>query len=91
MMSMKPSTLIVKFMTPGSGVQALGWGQYGHIVKMYEILENLLLYSHIYLLKTKCMIMMSMRPSTKIVKFMTPGSGVQALGWGQYGHIVKMY
>ena len=28
--------------------------------------------------------MMSMRPSTKIVKFMTPGSGVQALGWGQW-------
>ena len=26
-----------------------------------------------------------------IVKFMTSGSGVQALGWGQYGHIVKMY
>ena len=26
-----------------------------------------------------------------IVKFMTPGSVVQALGWGQYGHIVKMY
>jgi hypothetical protein len=24
--------------------------------------------------------------STKIVKFMAPGSGVQALGQGQYGH-----
>ena len=27
----------------------------------------------------------------QIVKCMTPGSGVQAKGWGQYGHIVKMY
>ena len=88
---MKPTTKIVKFVTPVSGVQALGWDQYGHIVNMYYILENLLLYSHIYLLKTKCMIIMSMKPSTKIVKFMTPGSGVQALGWGQYGHIVKCF
>ena len=91
MMSMKPSTKLVKFMTPVSGVLALGWGQYGHIVNMYLILENLLLYYHMYLLKTKCMIMMSMKPSTTIVKFMTPGLWVQALGWGHYGHIVKMY
>ena len=70
-------------MTPVSGVLAQGWGQYGHKVKMYYISENLFLYSHIYL-KTKCMIMTSMRPSTTIVKFMTPGSGVQALVWRQY-------
>lgn len=30
-------------------------------------------------------VMMSMKPSTKIVKFMASGSGVQALEWGQYG------
>lgn len=28
---------------------------------------------------------------TEIVKFMAPGLGVQALSWGQYGHIVKKY
>lgn len=32
--------LTKKFMTSESGVQALGLGQYGHIVKMYLILEN---------------------------------------------------
>ena len=89
MMSMRPSIKIVKFMTPGSGVQALGWGQYGHKVK--KILKNLLLYSHTCEQKTEYMVMMSMRASTKIVKFMTPLLGVQALGWGQYGHIVKMF
>ena len=41
--------------------------------------------------KTGCKVMISMKPSTKIVKFMAPGSGVQVLGWGQYGHIIKMY
>lgn len=40
--------------------------------------------------KTKCMIIMSLEPSTKIVKFMAPGSGVQTQGRSQYGHIVKM-
>ena len=90
-MSMKPSTKIVKFMAPGSGVLARGWGQYDHIVKLYQILENRLLFSHIYLLKTKCLVIKSMNPSTKIVKFITPLSGVQALGWGQDGHIVKNF
>lgn len=35
--------------------------------------------------------MMSMKPSTKIMKFMSPGSGVQALVWDKYDHIVKIY
>lgn len=52
------------------------------------ILENLLLYSQINLRKTKCMIKMFMKPSTKIVKFVGPR--VHALGWGQNGHIVYM-
>lgn len=30
-------------------------------------------------------------PFTEIVKFMTPLSGVQALGLGQNGKIVKIY
>lgn len=41
--------------------------------------------------KTKCMEIMSMEPSTKIVKFIAPGLVAQTLGWGQYGHVVKMY
>ena len=54
--------------------------------KNHKIFKNLLLYSYICGRKTKCMVMMSMKPSTKIVKFVAPGSGVQALGQGQYGH-----
>lgn len=37
MISMMPSTLIVKFRVPGSGVQALVQDDYGLIVKMYQI------------------------------------------------------
>lgn len=36
---------------PGSGCQALWRGQYGHIGKMYQILENLFIYTHIHMLK----------------------------------------
>lgn len=36
--------------------------------------------------------MMSMNPSTKILKSIhTPWPGGQALGQGKYGHMVKMY
>lgn len=41
--------------------------------------------------KTKYMVMISMMPSTLIVKFRVPGSGVQALVQDDYGLIVKMY
>lgn len=37
------------------------------------------------------MIVMSMKASTKIVKFIAPGSGFQALGLAHYGHIINMY
>lgn len=40
-------------MVPGPEVQTLGWGQYGHLVKMYWILKNLLC-SFTFLRKTKC-------------------------------------
>lgn len=44
-------------------------------------LNNILLYSYIYLRKkTKYMVMMSVKPYTEIVKFVTPWSGVWALG-----------
>lgn len=35
------------------------------------------------------MIMMFLKPSAKILKFIACGSGFQALGRGQYGNIVK--
>lgn len=60
--------------------------------KKVQSLKNLF-YSHTCGEKTKCMVRISMKPSTKIVKFMAPGSGVPALGWSQCDHIleVKMY
>lgn len=41
--------------------------------------------------KNYCMVIMSIKAYTKIVKFMAPWSKVQALWKGQYGYIVKMY
>lgn len=32
-----------------------------------------------------------MKSSPEIVKFIVPGSGILALGWIQYGEILKMY
>lgn len=61
---------IVKFMYPALGVQALEWGTVWPCSKMYEISENLP-YSHIYLLKAKYMVRMSMNSSTDIANFMT--------------------
>lgn len=43
------------------------------------IFEKFLLYFHTYLKESKCMVRMSIKPSTKILKFMTAGKGVQAL------------
>lgn len=57
-------------MYPALGVQALEWGTVWPWSKMYEISENLP-YSHIYLLKAKYMVRMSMKSSTDIANFMT--------------------
>lgn len=60
----------------------------GQICKMPNFKKNLLLFSHTCeKKKPNCMVMMPMKPSSKIVKFMVPGSKSQALGLGQYGHI----
>lgn len=40
--------------------------------------------------KTKFMCLMSMNSSTEIVKFVTLGSGVQTVEYGQCSHILKM-
>lgn len=60
------------------------------IYKYYKYV-NLYFYSHMYLRKTKCNVLMSMKPSTLIMKFIVHGSGVLAPGWGQYSHLVAMY
>lgn len=39
----------MKLMGPGSGVQVVEWTQFGHIVKMFLILEDFFLNFHIYL------------------------------------------
>lgn len=54
--------------------------------EMYLILIIKSLYSHTYLIKTKCTVMMSMKP----VKLMVSVSGIQTIGLGQYGHTVDI-
>lgn len=40
-----------EIMAPGSGFQGLVQDQYGHIGKIYYILQNLILYSNLHLRK----------------------------------------
>lgn len=61
-----PYIKIVKVMVLGEGVQTLRKGQQDHIMKK-NYLKNVLLYSHINLRQTECLIMMSMKPFTKTV------------------------
>ena len=57
------------------------WGLRGgaKTIKISAIFKNLLLYSWTSCSQTVCMIVISNKPSTKIVKFMAPGSGVLEL------------
>ena len=54
-------------------------------------LKNLLLYFQALIRQTKYVVMMTKEGSTKIVNFMTPGTGVLVLGRGHISHIVKMH
>lgn len=67
-MLLEASSKIVKYMVPVL-VQALGRGQYDHIVKMYSILESIFLYIHSRGRQTECMVMQFLKPSTLIVKW----------------------
>lgn len=60
LMFMKTSTEILKSVTSGRS-------QYNHIVNLYLIFENSLLYFHTCWKNTKCMALMSTKPFTKIV------------------------
>ena len=87
MMSIEAFTKIINFMTPGAGVPVIGCGHislYGHIEKMHHCFENLLLYSCASSTQTEFIVMIhvSMEASTKIITFLTPGSGVLVIGCG---------
>lgn len=80
---------IVNLVSPGSRIQADGLANMTIYRIFFLTRENLLYYSHIYLIKAKYLIMISIKSFTYIVKFMAPGTEVQALFRGQYDHIVK--
>ena len=64
------------------------------MVKKFKIvvfLKNLLLDSQALIRQTKYVVMMTKEGSTKIVNFMTPGTGVLVLGHGHISHIVKLH
>lgn len=75
-MSMKPSNKIVEFVASEPGIQALRLGPLWPYSKYVLNLIILLLYFNINFLKTKCMVMISMKSSTYIVKFMTTGTKI---------------
>lgn len=88
-MSIKSFIKIIKCMTPRSAIQALGRVQYDHIVNKYKLVENIFLFPCTFQ-KPRCMVMISIKPSTEIVTITAPWSGVQVFKFGKYGYIVKM-
>lgn len=56
----------------------MGWVKYVK-EKKGQIFKTDILYSNIFEKKTKYIVMIVMNSSSKIVKFMAPGSGVQIL------------
>ena len=93
MMSIEAFTKIINFMTPKAGVLVIGCGHislYGHIEKMYHFFENLL-YSCASSRKTEYIVMISMEASTKIINFLTPGSGVLVIGCAEFQIEIKCY
>lgn len=66
MMSLKPFTKSVKNTTPSLGIQALERDLYGHIGKMYQIIA-FFFFTPISLRISKCMILMLMKPSSKLL------------------------
>ena len=52
-----------------------------YIIKVHYFFKNIL-YSDAKIRQTKCVVMMTIEGSTKIVNFMTPREGVFALGRG---------
>lgn len=90
MMSIKPATKYVKFIAPQSGVQTQGEANTAILRSCIIIQETRLLYFNINLRKITCLVIILIKLSTLLVKFMAHWSGVQALGRCHYGYIVKM-
>ena len=85
-------TKIVNLMTHGTRVIVLGRGQIiytNHVVKMHYFIKNLLLQSQAQVGKTKYIVMMTNKESTKIVNIMTPGARVHVLRQGHITYMVK--
>lgn len=55
------------------------------------MLENLLRILPYKFEKNECIIMMCIKPSSKIVKFIALSSQISALGQGKYALLEKMY
>ena len=91
MMTKEVSKKIVNFMTPGAGVLVQGCGHISHIVKLHYFFKNLLLYSQALIRQTKYVVMMTKEGSTKIVNFMTPGTGVLVQRCGHISHSEMHY
>ena len=73
MMTKQGSTLIVNFMTHGTGILVLGSGHASHTVKcMHDFLENLLLYFGTWNRQIKYKVIMCKEGSTKIENVLTP-------------------
>ena len=60
-------------------------------VKLMYFLKNLLLYSGTWFRQTKCIAMMTMEGSTKIINFMTTRARVLLLERCHISHIMKMH
>lgn len=62
------------------------------LTSFYKPLGLMWGFTPIYICKnTKCIVIMSIKPSFYIKKFMTPGTRAQALEWEEYGYNIKIY
>ena len=89
-MTKEGSTKNLKFHDSEAGVLVLGRDHISHKVKLHYFFKNLFLYSEPRFIQTKCIEIMTMEGSTKIVNFMTQGAGALVLGCGHISNIVKM-
>ena len=62
------------------GGEVVGGGGERSLNVMY-FFKNLLLYSGVWFIQTKCVVLMTVEGFTKIVIFMTPGAGAWSYKW----------
>ena len=90
MMTKEGCTKIYTFHDPWIGVRVMRCGHISYIVKTHYFFFKTTFFSTLRH-KTEGIVMMSKEGSTKIVNFMTPGTGVLVLGRGHISHILKMH